>query len=100
MLAPPDQPYMAAAIELISGRYVESEITPISLRGDTAAGGPVVWRINLPLRMKAPLEYRLHMVSGEVEIVGEVRRSLVSGNISAAVEAGLSLLSVHHLVAQ
>jgi hypothetical protein len=100
MLAPPDQPYMAAAIELISGRYVESEITPISLRGGTAAGGPVVWRINLPLRMKAPLEYRLHMVSGEVEIVGEVRRSLVSGNISAAVEAGLSLLSVHHLVAQ
>ncbi len=100
LLAPPGQPYLAAAIERISGRYIESEGTPVSLRGGTAATGLVVWRINLPLRMKAPLEYRLHLIFGEAEIAGEVWRSLSNGNLQAASEVGLSSQSVHHLVSQ
>ena len=96
--AAPGQPYMVVVIELISGRYVESESTPASLRGGQATDGPVAWRINLPLRIKGPLEYRIYVVSSEGEIAGETYRSFKERDFTAANQSGLLIKTAHHTV--
>lgn len=98
-LAPaPGQPYMAAAIELLSGRYVANDPMPTALRGGQPISAPVTWRINLPLRMKAPFEYKMHLVSAAREIPGDIYRSLKIGDFTAADQSGLSITTAHHTV--
>ncbi len=94
----PGQPYMALAIEEISGSYVEIDPMPASLRGGQALSEPLTWRINLPLRMKVPLEYRMHLVSAEREIAGEAYKTLKVGDFTAAGQSGMSITIAHHTV--
>jgi hypothetical protein len=98
-LAPaPGQRYLAAGIELISGRYVETEAMPTSLRGEQPVATPVTWRINLPLRMKASLEYRMHLVSSNAEISRAAYKSLQSGVVAVDEESGMAMRTTRHIV--
>jgi hypothetical protein len=94
----PGRPYLAAAIEVISGRHVENEPLPASLRGGQSLSGPVTWRINLPLRMNGPFDYKMHVVSAEHEIAGEVYNAMRGGDHSAASAGGMLTNTMHHTI--
>ncbi len=95
----PERPYLALAIELISGRYVEIEPLPAALKGAEPVSTPLTWRINLPLAAKSPLEYRLQLLSAENPIIAETVKSLQTGNFSAPGQPGTSLTTARHSVA-
>ena len=96
----PDEPYIALAIEVISGRYVEVEPMPATLRGSQPLSGPHNWRINLPLRMDGPLEYYVHALSAETAITPEVYKLLQAGDVTVAGRSGMSQASAHHTVSR
>ena len=95
---PPGHPYMALAIEEISGRYVEIEPLPAALKGAQPLSGPLTWRINLPLRTKKRFEYEMHVLSAERAIAVEFYKSLKAGDITAAGQSGMSVTTAHHTV--
>jgi len=95
---PPGQPYMALAIEEISGRYIEKDPLPVALKGTQPLSAPLTWRINLLLRMQKPFEYELHVLSAESAIAAEVYKSLKAGNFTAAGQSGMSITTAHHAV--
>jgi len=98
-LAPaPGHPYMAAGIEVISGRYVETESMPTALRGSQLITAPVTWRIHLPLSMKGTLEYKMQIVSDGREISGRVYKSLRAGDFIFDDQSGMLMQNVHHTV--
>ena len=95
---PPGQPYMALAIEEISGRYIENDPMPVALKGAQPLSAPLTWRINLLLRMQKPFEYELHVLSAESAIAAGVYESLKAGDFTAAGQSGMSITTAHHAV--
>lgn len=91
-------PYMAAGIEVIFGRYIETEAMPTSLRGSQLIAAPVTWRINLPLSMKGPLEYKMKIVSSEREIPARIYKSLRAGDYIFDEQSGMLMKTAHHTV--
>ena len=94
----PDHSHMAAGVELIAGHYVESQAMPTELRGVHPVAAPVTWRINLPLRMKQSLEYKVHLISSEGIIDNGIYKSLRQGDFADSGRTGLSTVSAHHFV--
>ncbi|MDP6590276.1 MAG: hypothetical protein QF666_12630 [Alphaproteobacteria bacterium] len=94
----PGHPYMALAIEEISGSYVEIDPMPAALKGGEPLSGPLTWRINLPLGTGRQFEYELHVVSSERAVAAEVYKSLKIGDITTANQSGMSITTARHAV--
>jgi hypothetical protein len=92
---PPGQPYVALAIELITGRYVEIDPLPDALKGAAPVTAPLTWRINIPISPKTALDYKLHLISAANAIPEHIVNSLKSGDFPA----DQAILTARHSVA-
>ncbi len=57
--------YVAVFLEISSGRYLKADRLPASLSGNVRLEDRETWSIDLPYRMKKPLEYRFVAVAAD-----------------------------------
>ena len=60
--------YVAARLDVTSGRYIESARRPSALSGAVSINGLQTWSIEIPRRLEEPFSYRLIALSGDKRV--------------------------------
>ena len=94
--------YVAAQLDVTSGRYIQSARRPSALSGAVSINGLQTWSIEIPRRLKEPFSYRLIALSGDKPVDQDMEwlssQSDWAGAVAKLAEKAVQVVTRDHRV--